>query len=397
MKKIQFGKNKNTLLLGSFVLAILSLVLLVTVLGWFQMSPKSNRTSVSFIYLGNLDEKQYPQHLLSAINEWKTHTQYRIIYQNEGYIIDLSFFEFDLDETLRNIQKNANNTAYFKSSPTASERFSHELISAFGFEVLTFLETERLVNDILLDMQNLDVHRTFHLQDYLTYEQAKDVLASTTLHLVPESIRHQIIQTASSILVLPNTRFSLLTQLDHLQLSNEALSVIASGILGLLPNTHVTGLNFQSNPVLVPWAKLGHNVRILQVNRFDLMFFNDFNLPYEIRISENEGVLTFEWVGLPYLHRYEGVIEWIGDIPFDTLYEEDDSLNPDDPLLVKIDDDETGIRMGLLVVSGKNGMLVNVYRKVTTSKGIYQDWLFVEILEPVSERFRTIILPKENT
>jgi hypothetical protein len=205
----------------------------------------------------------------------------------------------------------------------------------------------------------------------------------------------QIIEKISSIEIPKQRRFSLLEQIDDLGLTNEQMSIIASGLQGVIVNTHFNGFIFEQNIETPSWASPGQDVRILRVNRFDFTFFNSLDYGFSLEIEEvNNNTLSFSLLGIPYITTYTSEFVVQATIPYQTIYIDNDTINELTPGVIITETDEEFIYR-VLIQSGINGEVI-FYNRTTTVTGSAPVTikLFDEQYLPVDEIYHEHIVEK---
>lgn len=341
----------------TLIVLVLSLSFAGITLAVFSIANTVDQTSIGFIYLGNSDEDQFGAILSREIGVWKRDADYRLEYQDYTYVIDLDFADFDLSQTLSNITRDQNNQAYFSMSSANFLALQNEIVAQFTTSITSTFDMETFVDRLLGDFSGLKNRKVYNLADYLDSAVEQTVLNQIEINLLINADVEKIISEVTTIEINANERFSLLNQIGDLSLTNEQMSIIASGIQGVSVNTNFSGFIFEQNYTLPVWASPGQNVRILRVNKFDLTFFNNFDYDYQITISKvNDTTLEFSLLGYPLITTYDTVPVFQVEIPFQTIYITNDSINDLTPNVI-ISETDTEYIYHLLIQTGVSGQV----------------------------------------
>ncbi|MBU1145863.1 MAG: hypothetical protein KJ971_08460 [Firmicutes bacterium] len=358
---IKFLKQKTYLFVAIMTL-ILSLIFAGGTLLFFNIQNDIDLTSLGFIYLGNYSTDEYDSVLSENIASWKTSSEYTIFFQEYELEINLTYFYFDLEQTLLSITKNTENVAYFSLTMENQIALENDLIDQFSETTIAQINFDAFLLDLNQDMMNLSRIKTYDLRDYLDEYFALSVINEIEVTQINEEDINEITQAVSSIVIFANQRFSLLNELLSYDLSNEQMSIIASGIQELTLQTNFTEFNFLEYLEMPEWASLGKNVRILEMNQFDFSFYNPLEEDFLIVIEQKDDLtLTFQLKGFPYITTFTISSELVTVTPFHTIVLNNDLIDEFTPL-VTITETDTEYVYSLLVQSGVNGNVTSIYR-----------------------------------
>ena len=365
MNFLSDGFKKNVFFILSVVLFTLSIGFLIVITGVFGFTKQTHETSIGFIYLGSVEEKNYEQVISTSISKWKTDIIYEIEYQNIMYEISMNDFELDLSNTIENIKMNQNNLAIFGITPTKKANLFSQLSDVFSTDVIASIDQNELIQDILSDMARLKVKSIYRLTTYMN-EDDLVLLLSHSITSIETLDVNKIIETLETIHISEKSRFSLLNYTESLDLNNQQLSIIASGILPLIRSSQFTNINFHTNTIMPSWANHGENVRILKVNLFDLSFLNPFDQDYTIEITKiNDTTLKFDLIGFHNAYQVDSHFEVKDTINFQTIYVDDETIDENTPGVVILEEDDESIMYGVLFQAGVLGSIIYFYRTTT--------------------------------
>ncbi|TNF07129.1 MAG: hypothetical protein EP317_05395 [Bacillota bacterium] len=356
--------KKNLYLVITSITFGLSVIFAAVIFITLEVEGELNRTSVGFVYLGDKNENQYASILSQEIGQWMNEAMYTIYFQEYTYDLDMTMFAFDSSKTLQFLKQNISNRAYFQISSESELLLESELRYEFSDIIIDSFDMDTFVEDVLLDMQLLFIKKEYQLEIYLEDAIKQTIIDSTQVTNIDLLDVNHITDTIESITIQKNHRFSLLSALSGYSMTNNQLSIIASGLQGIVDKTSMSGFSYEQNRTLPVWATPGQNVRILQVNKYDFTFFSHLNYDLEITLEKIDNqTIEFKLIGYPFVTDYHVIAVDLMVIPFPTFYYD----NPDivsDPNVV-ITDSETETHYSLKIQDGMDGFVIYYYREVT--------------------------------
>jgi hypothetical protein len=395
MMKLKLLLKRNLYLFITLVVLVASLVFAGVIFTVFNEENKVDETSVGFIYLGNSSETQYQSILEREISSWKNNAEYQIQFQ--GYVVnlDLNWFSFDVEKTIDEMTNDVDNLAYFTLSNVNKLSLNDLLRSTFTPEIIEAFDLDLFIEQINSDLQKLYSRKTYELSEFLDASLAQQTIDSTTITNLSNVDVNAIIEKINTIEIPEQGRFSLLDQIDALGLTNEQMSIIASGLQGVILNTNFNGFIFEQYTKEPLWVKPGHHVRILRVNQFDFTFFNEMDYGFTLSIEKvNDTTLSFTLHGIPYITTYTSESLVAARIPYQTIYNPNDALDITQPGIL-IEETETEFIYRLLVQPGIDGEIIFFYRTITkNASSPITIKLFDEQYLPVDEIYEERIVEK---
>ncbi len=395
LNKLKQLFKRNAYFTITLIVLLLSVTFAGVTLAVFSLGNTVDQTSIGFIYLGSYDEDRYESILNREINAWKINAEYKIQYQDYTYLIPLNLINFNYDDTISRLTKNENNLAYFDISTANLLILKDEIEEQFTASIYAQFDFDQFYLDFDQDIQSLKDRKVYELSDYLDSSVESTILAQKNLLNVDAADVDYIIGEVAELTIYANERFSLLTQLGSLDLTNEQLSIIASGIQGVIINTNFNGFIFNQNYTEPIWATSGQNVRVLRVNNFDFTFFNDFDFDYSITISKvNSTTLSFTLTGYPYISDYQTASVFQVSIPFPTIYIDNPDIDDLTPGVI-VTETDTEYIYHVLIQSGVDGQVV-FFMRTTTRLGESSETsrLFSEQLLPITAIYYENIVEK---
>lgn len=352
-----------------FMISIITLFIAIVFAGTMffvnDISNPPSSTVLGSIYLGAYEEDQYENVINNQINAFLNDVAYEISYQDSIYEIPLTLFDYDHDQTMASLNENKVNQAYFSITDENQLILEEQLELNFSNDVYLAINVEDLISQIKDDMGDMTSLKQYQLADYFIENTDQTDLNQETISNIDAEDVSQIDLLVDQIIINPNSRYSMLDNLGTLDLSNDQLSIISTGLLKVLAKSHMNGFMFNTNPVIPAWASIGYNVRILKVNQYDFSFFNSFDYTYYINIEQTSTTsLSFSLTGVPYVDTYNVEIEDKISIPRDTIYYDNDLLDENTPDVI-ITETDTEITYLLLIEDGHDGNIYYINRIVT--------------------------------
>lgn len=354
--------------LGVLVSAFVFLATLVTVtvaVSIMGFETTTDATSVRSIYLGNVESANFESVLNTQMTAYTRDATLVFTYQGKILQRDLSFLTPDVGATLSNLNIGVNNQAVFRLSAAAETALLNELQSNFSPDIVAALDFNALNEAILSSANNMKRFNTIELTQFMR-EDALRRLNTVTLNNIPPIDGLTISSSLQRFDVPRGERFSLLAHTASLGLRNDQLSVLASGIQGLMIPTSAASFRSTMDPVKPSWYQPGMNVRILQLLEQDFSFVNVYDSDLEIRIlaSNNNTTLTFELWGFPTLNQYSTSNQQTLTIPFSTTVINDATLTVT-TAGITVTETDTQIILELVEVAGVNGSVIDIFRTIT--------------------------------
>ena len=366
---IKLSNHKLSSIIMLILLVSINIGMIVFTLGSFLASNNQGYTIVGTISLTNYDQSEYIEVINKGLEEWEDIADYHITYQNIEYLFDLTFFDFNINESINQIVEDEINPFVVTLSMTKEQELNQVLIDIFGEHIYEKVDRNQLYMDILHDAKIMERLSTYRLQDYMQ-ETAKTTLLNTYT-ASSEAVNHTLIlEEASSFIITKNKRFSLLEALNDSNLQNYELSYIATQLMQLSINTHFTSYDFTSYLIDEPeFVQTYVNAEVLRSLEQDFTFYNTYDYDLEVTITSlNDYELIFSLYGYPYVHTYEDETTIVSTIPFNTTYITNELLTDTTEDII-IEETTTDYIYLLLVTEGINGHVYEIGRKVIHPNG----------------------------
>ena len=397
MKSLTLYLKRNLYFMISLVTVFLTVVFAVVLLFVLDLGKSVSQTSVGFVYLGSYERNEYEDVLAPRITQWQNTADYELSYQEYTWEIDLNYFAFDALQTAVEVREDVNNPAFFTLSQANEALLYQSLTSDLTNDLIQAFDFDALLSDLTLDMKLLKNRKLYELKDYLDPSLFTTVIDTLSVDQIDPLIVNELTEAFQEPLVIPaNERFYLIESTNELDLSNEALSVIASALQYLTVKTPVEGYIFERYQDLPLWASPGVNVRILKLSNYDFSFFNPLQEALEMSLEQTAAdILVFTLTGLPLLTTYEKDEVMGPTIYYQTTFVDNPLLDALTPGVV-VTDTDTETTYELEVQAGTNGYITYYVRRVTPLGGTTSEIeLYTEQTLPINRIVEQNIVVKE--
>ncbi|MBI9008399.1 MAG: hypothetical protein JEZ05_00065 [Tenericutes bacterium] len=389
--------RKNVYTLIVIILFILSIGFATATFHLLGVLEKNNETYVGTIAVSNYEENQYANIISSALLDWEENANYQISYQNIDLSISLDYFEVDINSTVAQIQEDKINNVLFNTSDANKILFTDALSDKYSTNIINQIDMDALLDDIISNLETMSVLNIYYLEDYFNEGAENTVLSSFTLTNLSSVDVDAITDNITSFEIEELSRFDLLEQTTDFILTNNQLSILASGIQLVSKDSNLNAFIFEQNAELPSWGLEGGNVRILQTNHYNFSLFNTFNYSMTLTLSKNDAnSITFELIGYPFACDYATAKVTVTDVDFNTTYIENDTLNAATPGIIATENDEDYIYQ-LLIQAGVNGRILKFERTTTYPDGTTEKIvLYYEEYHATSEIYQENIIAKDG-
>jgi hypothetical protein len=381
----------------SIITLFIAVVFATTMFFVNDISNPPSSTTLGSIYLGAYEEEQYENVINNEIDAYLSDAVYEISYQDSMYTIDLSVFDYDNNQTMASLVDNQENKAFFSISDSNRAILEDEIELYFSSRVFSVINVEDLIDQIIDDMGHMTSLKQYQLADFFIENAYQSVLNQESLNNIKSSDVSNIDLLVDQIVLEPHSRYSILESLGTLNLTNDQLSIISTGLLKVLAKSNMNGFMFNTNPVVPIWASIGYNVRVLKVNQYDFSFFNSFEYTYYVNIEQTTSIsLSFTLTGVPFVNDYDVEIENKIVIPRSTIYNDNDLLDENTPNII-INETDTETTYLLLIEDGYDGNIYYINRIVTDVFGTTTKYkLYEEQYNPEPRVYERFIVEKEG-
>ena len=397
MKKLLMPIRKRIYLISAIIILLLSLLFSYLMIQSMNYHSFNTQTLVGSIYLDNIEESQYANHITSEVEDWKNKSTYKIIYQNISLEVNLDYFNLDISQTIDDIRIGENNLLAFEFSNQSEIQLINEMENVFSENIINQMIDQSFFNTLLSDLETMNVLKTYRLEDFLEDDLSSTVIDTITINNINAEDVNHITSIISQISIYEKSRFSILDSLSNEALSNEQLSIIASGIQKVTMLTPFNGYIFNQYKDAPSWSEDGLNVRILKTNQFDFSFYNPLDFNYTIQINKSSDTsISLSLIGYPFINQYTIQSNEEVQLDYQTIYIENTTIDETTENIIIIDDVDE-VTYHLLIQSGVNGKILSwertvIYPDLSESTSI----IYREIINPIPEIYQENIVQKEG-
>lgn len=300
---------------------------------------------------------QTPNIALQLVDEkltkWLNETEISLKYMEKSVILDLSYFTFDLEDTISQAKNGQRNLAKVELEPID--------------ELLYSLSPSLTENNVHLDELRAEIIRSAASVEVGSYEIRLESYLNDTSKSESHTIAEYMLQAeyvedelelfvGKSIEIAPTSQFSMLKFVnDEIgAVSPVSLSKIATGIYNVFLPTNFDFIERHISNELPDYAELGFEAKADQDLNLDLVFSNPNEFRYFLEFEKKNDDFFVSLKGPELLNKY--VILPEGKETFK-------------PKIIRQFNPQLGPTEIKVKVEGKEGQLIKVYREHRDEKG----------------------------
>lgn len=354
-----------------------------------------NETSIGYIALDAVNETELQSQILNGVVEWRSVASYNIIYQDKIMELDLSVFPVDISQTIDHIIYGTNNSLEVNVTDTTIEALKGQLRDVYGYLLAEEINIERLASFIEIDVEQMATKKYYSLVEYLPINDSESIVNSSYMIRLDPIDTAKIGESFTRIEIPANTQFSLLDTIGEYQFSDRQMSIIGAAVKDLITQSNLTNISYIQFEELPTWTTYGNNVRILDINEYDLTFYNPNNYSLFVDLkSQGASYLEFVLKGYPFIDIYDSNTYHMNYIPYEIEYVNTPSLDLETEG-VTVRETESEYIIELLHQVGEQGREVETYR---TTVDVHNDMSVVLVSReqylPITEIIYTNTIEK---
>lgn len=300
------------------------------------------------IELSGLTQAEAEAKLNQAVTDWKENSFY-FLQADRELGLDLNLVSFDLKKTAELALANRTNKLIASVDAEALGAFLENELKP---DILPAVDQKALASEIELAASELtEGIFTLSLDNYLVKEKLpKTLLAGST---VPAG--SVVLQQPIVISIEPMQSFSLEDYMEEgsLQLDDDALSLLATGIYQTILLTNFEILERHISTELPAYAELGKEA-VFAKGKQDLVFYNPNNAAYELKLAQDGTSLNISIEGAAFENTYSLTMENEKSYKPKKIIQYDAALNENTTRVIE---------------EGKNGQSAAVYRNELDRNG----------------------------
>jgi len=304
--------NKNVLKLFSIVLAATIVFYGTSSIGVFAVQNSSSTKSLSGqTYVGPFDMtkikgKAARAKLASNYEDLQSNFSGQLIYQDKVAEIPVEIIEYDVDSTLEQMVRGAENPIYAKVSKDGLRTILSQQFSSIVFSDEDVTEIALSVEN---ELENGIMPARIYISDSLNENIPSTQVSSSSIK-IPE-VSSAVQKVMDSLNGTEIHSFSTFSLLDYIKannfgyISNDDLTLIASLLYTTILKTNFIVDERNIGVRLHKDVALGYEAAINQELSIDFMFTNPNKTTFTLQTNESSNVLTVSLLGMPFIYTYE--------------------------------------------------------------------------------------------
>lgn len=310
-------------------------------------------TAIGSISIAGQTPNSALQILDEQLTKWLNETEITLKYMEKSVSLDLSYFTFDLEDTISQAKNGQSNLAKVELEPIE--------------EILYSLSPSLMENDFHWDEVRAELIQSAASVEVGSYEIRLESHLIDKSKSEPQTIAEYVLQAkyledelelfvGKSIEIGPTSQFSLLKFVnDEIgAVSPVSLSKIATGIYNVLLPTNFDLIERHISNELPDYAELGFEAKADQELKLDLVFSNPNEFSYFLEFEKKNDDIFISLKGPELLNKYVILLEDKGTFKPKIIRQFNPQLSPTE-IKVKVE--------------GKEGQLIKVYREHRDEKG----------------------------
>lgn len=340
-----------------------------TTIGTLTIEEKSSEEALQ------LSEKQ--------LSKWLNETTITLKYKEKSQSLDLSIFNFDLENSIKQVKMGQTNFVMVQLKPL------EDFLSSFSTSLpLENLKVDVLESDLMATASMLEAgNYQYRLEDYLANSQDSEMATLHESSIQVDNEGELGLFLGKSIEIGATSQFSLLKYIDNEigNISSLNLSKIASAIYEVVLPTNFTIIERHISNELPTYATLGFEAKAdIELNQ-DLIFSNPNEFSYFIEFNEEDNDIVVSLSGPELLYQYVITTDEKESFKPKIIRQFNPKLSPTE-IKVKVE--------------GKEGQLIKVYKEQRDEQGtVIKKELVVEDFYPPIHQIEVqgLIVNEEST
>lgn len=286
----------------------------------FKAGTYTENTLLGSVYLGGLEESEVSGKMTKRIDDWLLDDKnvFEITYQGYSYEFDRELLDFNIDQSINNINNGVTNELIVNYSEDNEAFVLNEISEEIFLDgIYDDFDFDSIIEKILIDASYMKSFSSSELEDYLidaesSFDLIHENVVETPLLLDVNNFVRKIETnfTDGKVVVNSQTLFSVLDTFGE-EFSNDEMTVIASGILENIKysnfviheNHYLSEINYNIYDVST-YPYFGKQASVSASLDDDFRFYNPNDGYYEFTfsiVSANEIKVTF--TGLEFIDQ----------------------------------------------------------------------------------------------
>ncbi len=231
---------------------------------------------------------------------------FRIIFEfnNRVYEVPSDIVTHDLNDTLSMI---SNGKQSYISYVINSDLLFSDIGKQIPTEFLDVLSVDEILQEVNKSLFNNEPILYIHLTDYI--EELDKLTKSINTYVYTVLINTDLIKNIedTEFIIEPNSRFSFLTASNQLFLTNDELSILATGVTAVVIDTNFVSFIKNNHTNTTNDTQNNYDYYDTYINRQqgkDMGFYNPFDFPYKVTVTKTEQSVVFTLVGIEFDDEY---------------------------------------------------------------------------------------------
>lgn len=330
--------------------------------------------TIGSISVAGLTRNEAIDKIAAETNEWYDKTKFTLIYKEVKKSVNPQVVLFKVDESVKNAKKNGESPLYIEIQTEYYQSIVNNLNVESLKEGLDTLTLEHSFSSKALDLQS--GKHTIDLYEYIKeeYKEEPTVIADSSIGVLEN--RDMIagwIEHLNEFPVEADSTVSLLHMMKEKGISpvdSDALDILATGLYQTVLKTNFKMYERHTSLELPKYAPLGYEVK-MSAETMDLVFHNPNHMEYSLQFELVDNHLFTRLIGIPFYYQYHSEVKDRQDFSPKRIIQFDEKM-PANQMIVR--------------ESGKNGMMVKVYRNVDGPFGPVKQELISEDFYPPNHR-----------
>ncbi|KGX93624.1 hypothetical protein N781_10555 [Pontibacillus halophilus JSM 076056 = DSM 19796] len=328
-------------------------------------------TAVGPVVLSGLTKSEANHLLTEESNRWIESHPIEFEKKEEEFVIDKPEINFDIEQTLEQLQEGVSNPFVVTVGPSFISQLSSELEG----DLVQSLTLDQLKSDLMRRAQQLKPEAiSYSVYQYMESgtEELYEEVARYELPISDDVQPSDVIAYLNGTRIKPNEPYSILNEVEGKEILNErALNLVASGIYGAVLQTNFVIQQRHLSATLPDYAELGREASIRSDQAHDLVINNPNQSTYEVWVKRDGEQLVVTLHGYPLPNDYDVQVTSKQDLKPRTVVQYSSTLAEGQSKLVN---------------EGVDGVVVEVYRTIKDNGIILSEEFISEDYYPPTNR-----------
>lgn len=350
----------------------------------YKIGTYAPETRLGSVYIGGLRENEIFGRVDEKVDEWylDEYVVFEVTYQDYQIPIDRDIILFSLNTDLYSIENGQTNELLVSIQYSDQEVLKNTILEKEYIQDLidgdeSNIDLQKLINDLLDDAALMKAYSSLDIEDYIVdQEKAIEVIQSKEVTL-PQGLTFVNLDTKiknvfedGKILIPEKELFDVVSVFGS-ELTNVEMNVLSNAMLDLIQETNFLinevhyNTEIDSRYTLDNYPYYGANTTIDGTNDISFSFYNPNESLYYFELLDVDGTYELVLKGLPFAYEI-------------TIRQEETEI----PFI-----EQTTTKPTLVNETGRNGMIIEVYRTITDVYGevVSEELIIYEFYHPIKK------------